>query len=238
MPAIMNKQELLAKVLKSLEKKLPPPVVLDPPRAVLEELLYAVIREGTTSELADAVFKRFKGSFFDWNEVRVSTVPEITEALSGVPNASRKGQRIIELLQDVFELHYSFDLTDLDKKGLKQAAKQLGRFNGVNDFSVAWVTQRSLAGHAIPLDEPTIRVLRRLNVLEEEVDDTEAVRGTVEHLVPKANDVAFTEHVTVLAETVCLEKPKCGDCPLKADCPTGLENTKKSAEPKPKPKSR
>lgn len=235
MPAIMNKQDLLTKSLKILDKKFPPQPEVEP-RPVLEEVLYAVVREGGTTEHAHAAFAKFKGTFFDWNEVRVSTVPEIAEALKGVPDAGRKAQRINEILQYVFEMYYSFDLTDLDKKGLKQAGKQLNRFTGMSDFAVAWVLQRALGGHAIPLDEPTVRVLRRLGVIEGEVEDWEAVRGTLEHYVPKANGPTFTDRFSTHAATICTEKPKCPDCPLRPDCPYGQEYGKKQPDAKPKPK--
>ena len=43
---------------------------------------------------------------------------------------------------------YAFNLDDLEKKGLKQAAKQLARYQAVSgsDYLVAWVVQRSLGG--------------------------------------------------------------------------------------------
>jgi endonuclease III len=238
MLAIMNKQDFLAKALKQLDKKLPP-VTGGEPRPVLEEVLYAIVREGFTTEGANAAFAKFKGTFFDWNEVRVSTVPEIADALQGVPDAGRKAQRISEILQYVFEMYYSFDLMDLDRKGLKQAAKQLGRFTGMTDFAVAWIVQRSFGGHALPLDDQTLRVLRRLGAVEESEDDLEAIRGTIEHLVPKSAGPTFTDRLATLAATVCREgKPKCGECHLKADCPTGQELGRKPLETKPKPKSR
>lgn len=239
MPAIMNKQDLLAKSLKLLEKRFPAEAAAEQPRPVLEELLYAVCREGTTSEKADAAFARLKGSFFDWNEVRVSTVPEVAEALRGLPDAGKKAQRVVEILQYVFEMYYSFDLADLDKKGLKQAAKQLARFTGVDDYAVAWVTQRSLGGHALPLDEPTLRVLRRLKVVEGDADDLEAVRGPLEHVVPKAKGAEFTDLFARHADAICVAgPPDCPHCPLNKDCPTGIENLSKKPEPKAKPKPR
>src|SRR5207248_11692762 len=85
-PATTNKQQLLEKSLRLLEKKFPVPP--EPPkRPVMEELLYAICREGVPTAQADAAFKRIKDSFFDWNEVRVSTVPEVAEALAGLPDA-------------------------------------------------------------------------------------------------------------------------------------------------------
>jgi endonuclease-3 len=237
MPVTTNKQQLLERSLKLLEKKYPLPP--EPgKRPVMEELLYAICREGVPTARADAAFKNLKDLFFDWNEVRVSTVPEVSDALAGLPNAGARAQRVIEFLQELFEMTYSFTLEDLEKKGLKQAAKQLGRYQAVNDFGVAWVTQRSLGGHAIPLDEPTLRVVRRLRVVEDDGDDKEAVRGTLEHYVPKAKGIEFTELFVQHGAAICTEVPQCPACPLNKDCPTGIETLSKKAEPKPKPKSR
>src|ERR1700677_5081531 len=120
-------------------------------KPVLEQFIYAVCREGTTRELAEQAYKNLQGSFFDWNEIRVSSVHEIAEALMGVPDAETRAQRIIDFLQEVFETTFSFDLESLQKKGVKQGAKQLARYTAANDYATAWVVQQRLGGHAIPL---------------------------------------------------------------------------------------
>jgi endonuclease-3 len=239
MAATMNKQQLLLQVHATLKKKYSVPDGPSEPRPILEEVVYAIIREGTPTELADAVYKKFKEAFFDWNEVRVSTIQEVAEVLYGLPEAGSKAKRLIEFLQEHFERTYSFSMEDLEKKGLKQSAKQLSRYkdHGVNDFVVAWVTQRSLGGHAIPLDDPTIRTLNRLGILEEEIEDYEATRGTLEHYIPKSKGIEFTETIIQLATTTCTaDQPACPTCPLKADCPTGVEQTTSAAKSKAKAK--
>jgi endonuclease III len=243
MPATMNKQQLLNQTLTALKKKFPAPPEPEK-RAVLEEVVYAICREGVPSARADAAYQRLRGDFFDWNEVRVSTIQEVANVFGDIPDAGDRAKRIVEFLQEHFERTYSFELDDLEKKGLKQAAKQLARYKdkGVSDFVVAWVTQRSLGGHAVPLDEPTLRVLRRLTVIDEgEIDDLEAVRGSIEHFVPKAKGYEFTEEMIQLADAICVaDAPHCPQCPLKSDCPTGIENLSKpkAAAEKAKPKSR
>ena len=86
MPAITNKQQLLNQAYTLLKKKFPLP---DPEaaekRPVLEELLYAIVREGVTPEDADKGFARLLKSFTDWNEVRVSTVQEVADVLRPLP---------------------------------------------------------------------------------------------------------------------------------------------------------
>src|SRR5258708_4923178 len=72
-------------------------------RPVLEQFLYALCREGVTREQADCAYRGLREQFFDWNEVRVSSVRELADSLQSLPNSEARAQRIIEFLQEVFE---------------------------------------------------------------------------------------------------------------------------------------
>jgi endonuclease III len=239
MPAITNKQQLLTHTQSVLKKKFPLPAEDKDaePRALLEELIYAICREGSTPEIADAAYVRLRKAFIDWNEVRVSTVQEVGDVLRPLSGSGTRSKRIIGLLQKVFEERYTFSIDDLEKKGLKQAAKQLSRYkDDVTDYTVAWVVQRALNGHAIPLDEPTLRVLLRLGIIEEvDPESLEAVRGSIEHIIAKTRGAEFTDLLSIHAAELCTEKdPNCSACPLRGECPTGIENTSKKSDTKPK----
>jgi endonuclease-3 len=222
MSSTMQKQRLITQLFTGLKKRYQ---TADPEsRPVLEQFLYAVCREGTTRELADRVFRGLQQRFFDWNEIRVSAGREIEEALADLPDRQVRAQRLLSILQEVFETTFSFDLESLQKKGLKQAAKQLARYQAANDFAVAWVIQHSLDGHALPLDEPTLRVLKRLRLIDNEQDDPEAIRAGLEHFIPKAKGPLFCDLISALADDLCFEEePNCPECPLASECPTGLE---------------
>src|SRR5262245_11473993 len=127
MPATTNKQQVLSTALTSLKKKFPAPPEPDK-RPILEEVLYAICREGVPSDAADAAFQRLREHFFDLNEIRVSTIQEVADALAPLPGSGDRAKRIVDFLQEHFERTYSFTLDDLEKKGLKQAAKQLARY--------------------------------------------------------------------------------------------------------------
>src|SRR3712207_1302415 len=62
-PAATNKQQVLTFPLTALKKKFPAPPEPEK-RPVLEEVLYAVVREGVPSAAADAAFARLKSAFF------------------------------------------------------------------------------------------------------------------------------------------------------------------------------
>lgn len=219
------KQKQIAK-LGSLVKKVDEP----PPLDVLQRMVYAVCREGTSREEADAAFKKLGQSFFDLNEVRVSAAREVARALSELPDYMARADRIISILQEVFETTYSFDLESLHKKGLKQAQKLLERYRGSSPFMVAHVLRHSMDGHAIPVDEDMLRCLKRLEIVDD-LADVESAQATLENLTPKNKGIAVAEALTMVAQDYCLEhKPNHNACPLKDVCPTAT--TKKSTNGK------
>ena len=222
MPTAVNKQRVIAQMFTTLKKRYDP---REPEaRPVFEQFLYAICREGATREQADRAFQNLQESFFDWNEVRVSSAREVEEALGDIPDAENRANRLISFLQEVFETTFSFDLESLQKKGVKLAAKQLGRYQAANDYAVAWVMQQTLGGHAIPVDAPTLRCTSRLGLIEGGPDSADGSRTALEHLIPKAKGPIFTDIVSNLAEEVCWEDtPNCPDCPLASECQLAQE---------------
>jgi len=226
MPTTTNKQKIVNHLYTAFPKHAKSKPIDE--RPVLEQFVYAILRENATRETADQAFKSLQEQFFDWNEVRVSSTLEIVEAFDGIlADPETRAQRVIDFLQEIFETTYSFDLEPLlevlQKKGLKQASKQLSRYQAANDYAVAWVMQHSLGGHAIPLDGAAQRVLKRMGLVEDE-NDIEALRTSIEHQVPKAKGTLFVDLISVLADAHCHEdQPKCRECALRSVCPTGQE---------------
>lgn len=222
MPTTTNKQRQLHQIFTVLKKRYDPADPKELP--VLEQFIFALCHEGTTGAQADRAYKTLCERFFDWNEIRVSSIREIEEAIQHLPHAEAKAQRLINFLQEVFETTYSFELESLHKKGFKQAEKQMGRFQAATDYVSAWVIQHSLGGHALALDGPTLRTLRRLGLVDEDQDDLEAIRASLEHLIPKIRGPLFVELMSSLAEEFCQEdEPLCPTCPMQSECPTGQE---------------
>ncbi len=222
MATTTNKQRLVTQLFTAYKKAGEPADTDALP--VLEQFIYGLCREGTTRERADEAFRTLRERFFDWNEIRVSSPREVEEAFADLPRAVERAHRLISFLQEVFETTFSYDLESLQKKGMKQAAKQLSRYQAATPYVVGWVVQQSLGGHAIPVDEPTLRSARRMGLVEEGEGDTEAIQASLEHLIPKARGLMFGEAISHLAEDHCWEdSPNCCCCPLSSDCPTGQQ---------------
>jgi endonuclease-3 len=237
MATTINKKRLLSQIMSAAKKVAEVP---DEPQPVLEQFIYALCREDATPEQAERAFAYLRERFYDWNEVRVSSTRELEEAFEDMSCPDGRAQRLVLFLQEVFETRFSFDLDYIRKKGLKDGARQLMRFQAADDFVGAWVVQRSLAGHAIPLDPPTLRTARRLGLLEGESESLESARASLEHLIEKKLGPQFTDAMSHIADRYCHEEaPRCGHCPLASDCTAAIDGTVEPAPTRPsRPKPR
>ena len=184
-----NRSALFAKINKVLRKHYDP---VTPPseRTVLEHLLYACVLENAKHDAVDDVFARLQKNYFDWNEIRVTSVPELAEVMAHIPDAVDAAKRMKRALQSVFETHYVFDIDFLKKQGLGKTIESIEKFSGVTPFVVAYLTQNALAGHAIPISPHALHLL----VLLGAVSESDAVKNRVpglERAIPKNKGIEF-----------------------------------------------
>jgi endonuclease-3 len=231
--ATQSKAQLLNEVHTLLKKRYKPkPDHGNGRLTVLEAVIYGVCHEATTREQANQALSRFKDGFFDWNEVRVSTVEEIQGTLAGLPETEGRAQKIRRFLRQLFERTYGFTLEALTKKSLKDAIKSLQEYEALeSDYVLATVIQQALGGHAIPVDHPAHRALSRLGIAEAESDHA-SLRAMLERAVPKNRGVEFLDLIEELAHDTCVEGvPDCPHCELRKICPTALTRQDHSRTP-------
>jgi len=166
------------------------PVESDPNRPVLEHLLYACLLENAQYAAADEAYAALVHGFFDWNEIRVSTVRELAEVMPGLPDPLAAANRAKRALQNVFEATYAFDLEELRKLNLGPASDRLRKIDGVSEFGVSYVIQNALAGHAIPIDAGTMRALYAVDLVTGE-NAKEGVVPGLERAIPKSKGGEF-----------------------------------------------
>ena len=174
------------KILKKHHKPISPPAE----RTVLEHLLFACVLENARFELAEEAFAALRHTFYDWNEVRVTSISELSEIMSAVPDPRAAANRIKRVLHSIFEELYSFDLEDKRKSNLGPTVKWLEKMDGTTKFVVAYVIQSALGGHSIPVDAGTLAAFRVLDLLT----DKEVAAGEVpgmERAVSKSKGMEF-----------------------------------------------
>ncbi len=188
-----NRATQINKVLK-IAKKHFKPVEIPPERTLLEHLIFACCAENSLYDVANEVFATLNSDYYDWNEVRVTSIRELTETMKRLNDAKDAAKRLKRVLQSVFETYYSFDLELMKKQNIGQTVKQLEKYNGTTNYTVAFVTQNALAGHAIPINHGLLESMRVVGV----VSDKEAAKGSIpglERVVPKSKG---TEVGTIL----------------------------------------
>lgn len=176
--------------LHKVLKKYYTPVAPDPNRSVLEHLLFASCLENAHYRVAEEMFAALVHTFFDWNEIRVSSVRELSEVVSGLPDPMAAGHRVKRILQSLFEATYSFDLEELRKQNLGPAVERLEKIEGTTKFSIAYVIQSALGGHAIAIDSGTANALHVVDM----ATDADVAAGVVPGLdraIPKTSGVEF-----------------------------------------------
>ncbi len=176
----------LAKVLKKHYK----PVAFETQRTVLEHLLFACCLEDAHYDAAEEAFAALDHTFFDWNEVRVTTISELGEVMSTLPDPAAAANRVKRVLQSIFEGTYSYDLEERRKKNLGPTVKWLEELDGTTPFTVSYVAQSALAGHAIPIDTGTLKVLRIVDLVDDKSFAAKAVPG-LERAIAKSKGVEF-----------------------------------------------
>ncbi|HAY80094.1 MAG TPA: hypothetical protein DCY79_09855, partial [Planctomycetaceae bacterium] len=161
-----NRADLINKTQKVLTKHYK---AYKPPtdRSLLDHLLYACCLENSPPDAADEAFAKLQEMFFDWNEVRVTTVVELSQVMSSIHDPVEAAQRIKKSLQGVFEEHYTFEIDFLKKQNLGKSVKDLEKLNALSPYVLNYFTQHGLGGHSIPLNAGALHAMYVVGAINE-----------------------------------------------------------------------
>tara|TARA_R110002072_G_scaffold13481_1_gene56752 strand:+ start:222179 stop:223192 length:1014 start_codon:yes stop_codon:yes gene_type:complete len=165
-----DKSKVLARLLKLLKKEfggLPKREQLP----VLESMVFAACLENSSYEAADAAFGRLKNDFFDWNEVRVSTISELEPVFEGVHEPEWCAMRVRYLLYYVFDHQFSYDFDGIKKKPFELAFKQVSKIKHLTPFCRNYMLQKCLGNHVIPVDDKMVRTAIWLGLIPVGADE-------------------------------------------------------------------
>lgn len=176
----------LHKVLKSNYKPFP----FDHKRPLLEMAVFAALLENSSFEQAEQIYATLLQKYFDWNEVRVSTITELAEAVTPLFEPAARATQLKKVLQGIFEAKYTFDIEILKKQNLGAAVKDLNTMTGASSFVVNFVAQNSLGGHAIALDRGAWEILVITGIATPQEAATGELSG-LERTIPKNKGVEF-----------------------------------------------
>ena len=194
--AAPNRQAILTACHKVTKKHYQP---AEPDtRSLLDQMAYAAILENSPRKSADLCFEELTKRYYDWNEVRVTSIAELCEVMTKLPQAASSARNLKNLFQSVFETLYSYDLEGLKKLNQGKAVKQLEKFRGATPFIIGYVTQHGLGGHSIPVDDALLELMKALGVINDNEARKKSVPG-MERAIPKTKGIEFASLVHELA---------------------------------------
>lgn len=164
------------------------PVSHDDP---VDALIYGVVSEKMSASHAETAMKGIRRTFINWNDLRVSRVEEIVEAI-GAGNSSGRDTAVTltTALRAVFDAHHTVSLQTLKKLGKRPAKLAIEKLGGLSRFTINYCMLTSLQAHAIPLTERMLGYLKQYKIVEAQADADE-IEGFLTRQVPAKNAFEF-----------------------------------------------
>jgi len=170
-------KQLFKKLLR--DGKPAPRQTMDP----LEALVRGAMSFNVSDSRADDAMRAINREFVDLNELRVATDLEIQEML-GVkyPSIEDRVTMITQSLNDIFEREHTLSLDRLRSVSKRDARQFLRELPEIHPFVEAYVMLFAFDGHAVPIDDEILALLRAEGIVDEETPLDEAQRFVEHHL--------------------------------------------------------
>jgi endonuclease-3 len=188
-----------------------------PHRHPVDELVLTVLSQNTNDRNRDVAYRRLRGRFPAWREVREAPVAEIEEAIRPGGLAPTKAVRLREILRALGD----DDLCWLETADLGEARDYLEQLPGVGRKTAACVLLFSFDRQDVPVDTHVYRVGGRLGLWPPRASFEQAHDVLARLTDPGA---AYEVHVSLIRHgrrTCVARAPRCRQCPLLRMCPYG-----------------
>jgi endonuclease III len=158
---------------------------------VVDSIIYAILSVELSEKDAESAMARFADHFVDWNDLRVSRVEEIVEALGkDTPAIKDIALILVKVLRAIYDNYHKINLEALKKIGKRPARQALEKIDGLSRFAVDYCMLVSLRGHAIPLTHKMLEYLRNNDLVDPEADEQQ-IEGFLVKQIPAKNGYDF-----------------------------------------------
>jgi len=157
----------------------------------IEQLVLSILSLCTSATKAQSVYRKVMQSMVDLNELRVTPAMELVQIFgSGFPLAKYKAQCIVDALNAIRQRQDSLDLFFLKQRGRREARDYLESLQGVGRTVAARIMLLSLGGHAIPVDDLALYLLRKEEIIDQDAETAE-VQGFLERHISASQAYTF-----------------------------------------------
>lgn len=189
-------------------------------RTLLENILFEMARKFAPKQTAARIVNKLGVEFTDWNELRVSSTDEISEAIGRYGYSSQLAQAIQEMLQTCFDEFHDLELSIAEDSSVEKVKSALGKLNlstaTAGSALLDWAPEEDL-----PVTTDISRVMQRLGFVEDHFSPA-AVRRRLEELCPPEERYAVYRLLHEHGAHVCVSRGfDCSICVLHVICPRG-----------------
>jgi len=155
----------------------------------LAVMLESILQADATDTQASSALEAITKEYVDFNELRASPVKDLSECMGkDHPDRRRKAQVIVKVLANIYgrTSNVSIDyMTSMSKKDLRQHLEELG----LCPYSAARTVLLVFGGHAVPVDNTLIEVLKMGHYAHPESDLAD-IQGFLTRIISHKNAVS------------------------------------------------
>lgn len=208
--------QIVRRVCEALEREYGRPR-LGNPEDPLDDLVYIVVSNATSPQVASRTYLNVKYTFPAWDAVLSSPAPMLQSLLQPAGLSNIKSQQIRATLQKIRNDFGSCDLTLLHEKSADEIRQYLLSLPGVGEKVAKCVMMYTMGANVLPVDRHVHRISRRLGWTARKRWDQ--CHDELEALVPPHRRYAFHVDCVLHGRFVCRRNnPSCEQCCINRHC--------------------
>ena len=189
---------------------------------LLVMLVKVILSQATSDVNSHRTYQNLKKQFKSWEEVSAADKSAVADAIRLGGLANQKAKVIKDLLRQLEEMHGTLSLKFVEKMPDDEARDFLQKFRGIGPKTVACTLLFAVHKEVFPLDTHIFRVLKRMGILPEKINDAKA-HELLNLLVPGGKFYSLHVNLIRLGRQICRPRePLCEKCPLIEYCDYGL----------------
>ena len=221
-------EKKVRKLLKGMKRQQPE----EPPgrEEALAVLVESVLQADATTKQAGEALEAIRREFVDFNELRVSPPKDVVDCIGrSYPDGLTKAGMMTTALRNLFERTYNVSMDYMEQMTKRDLRRHLGEL-GLSPYAASCVVLRVFGGHAVPVDETLVEVLKMDGYVHPD-SDLPDVQGFLERIVPHRNGLSvhefFRAHVAKSAKA--LERKRKADAQEREKAEAKAKARKKAA---------
>ena len=198
----------------------------NPVKRHLDVLIETILSQHTSDLNSHRAFESLLDTFGNWQNVASAPEEHIAQSIRNGGLSRVKAARIKKILQGIGNERGNLTLDFLESMSTTEARDYLISLPGVGLKTASCVLLFSLGRPSLPVDTHIFRVVKRLGLLEPNVN-INAAHSLLQNKINPTKTYQFHVHVIKHGRQVCHARwPRCSDCVLEKGCPGSLAKQK------------